>query len=349
MGVVGGGGHRRRACIDDDRGAPGRKPGIAHRQSLGRARLDLARRQRVVEPSVRAASSAVEPGEAAIGMAERTQRRRDAGDGIEVCARHAPVDLAQGGGGPGEKREDLEQFLGVAGGQPALVVDLLVALMRQRPHCGVGEVFLALKRKARVDQAGQRLEPRQSGNGGAPAAGQEPCLRGQRAEKGAAFLAALPAQEEDGVVDPANDAPPGQVRGPAGALPGAVALDPAPDPGLCLGSRGGVAHGRQIVEPGKSVTLSIEGWAGGGDLPQPGLGAVHEEAREENVARDQLAALGETAHRAGFRLRHEPLGRGLVPAQPRMQLVHEPGAAPGNTFRGKHRLCLARSQALLGG
>ena len=99
-----------------------------------------------------------------------------------------------------------------------------------------------------------------------------------------------------------------------------------------------VAHGRQIVEPGKSVTLSIEGRAGGGDLPQPGLGAVHEEAREENVARDQLAALGETAHRAGFRLRDEPLCRGLVPAQPRMQLVHEPGAAPGNPFRGKHRL-----------
>ena len=217
----------RQGGVEDHRGAAGGQPGEAHgrRRAPGapcREARAAHRRQRRVEPSLGAPVAAVEPGEAAVGVAQRPQHRRGAGGGgaqglggarivEEARRRHRPR-------GAGEEVEEVEQRLGAARGGGAGRVHRQGRLAGEAARRLAGEVAVAGERQARVDQRRERLDPRGAGGQGAQAPGQEQRLPaeapGQRLGRGGV----APAQQQARVPGPAQQ-PPRPWPGPSSRAP----------------------------------------------------------------------------------------------------------------------------------
>ena len=129
--------------------------------------------QRVIQPPFDAASAAVKPREAAVGVAQGAQGGRDARDGVEVFIAKRLTAFCQRRLCPSQQGKDLQQVFGVTGGYAALGVDLIAAFAFQRGARG-GDVFgHALERQTGVDQTAERLEPRQAGRRALPPLGEE--------------------------------------------------------------------------------------------------------------------------------------------------------------------------------
>ena len=159
--------------IHDHAGAARAQPGKAHRQPFGHPVLDTRGRQRRIQPPLKTAPPAMEPRQPAIGMAQGPQAWGDPVDGLQQVGGHPAPGLAQRCGGPCQQGENLQQFLGVTGGNAALRVHLGAAIARQRPRRRIDQPLHPLQRQPRIDHAGQRLEPRQPRRSRAPAPPQK--------------------------------------------------------------------------------------------------------------------------------------------------------------------------------
>ena len=96
---------------------------------------------------------------AAIGMAQRPQRGRDAFNGRFMCGKGFAPGIGQGAGRPGQKGEYLQQFFGIPGRDGAVTFHLARAFTGKS---GAGGGYMPLhprQREARIDQTCQRLEP----------------------------------------------------------------------------------------------------------------------------------------------------------------------------------------------
>ena len=349
MGGGGGRALRRHGGIDDDAGAPGGQAREPHGQPGRMAVLDAGGGERVIQPPFDPASAAMEPGEAAVGMSQGAQGRGDAPDRRQMRIGEGAGAVGQGGLGPGEQGEDLQQFLGVAGGDAALRVDFGRAFPFQRLLRRADTVGEAVERETGVDQAAERLEPRQAGAGAFPAAVEELGLVSERLEIGVLCGFLLTAQQEIGVVDPADHAAAREVRCPA--RPGAVAVarDPVPEPGLRLVSGRSVGDCGQVVEPAEAVQFRLERGGGRGQRPDVATLILHQIAREHEVPGEQLAALGKAADAARFGLGHETARRTGPGRRAGIDPVKEPGPGCGAGRVFGHPACRSLSGASPGG
>ena len=101
-----------------------------------------------------------------------------------------------------------------------------------------------------------------------PAARQEISLFDQRAIEDIAFVLRGATQYKQRVVDPADQPPAGQIRGPADASALAVVVDPAPKPTLRRAAGAHVANRSQIIHPGETMQITREILIRRGDFPQ---------------------------------------------------------------------------------
>ena len=288
MGLPRGRARGRGGGIGDERGPPVVHPGKAHDRAARGARLHARGRKRAVQPALQPPAAAMEARQRPVGMAQAPQRGRNPLDRRRQRLRHLLVARPQRIADPGKLGQDLHQLLGTARGDAAVAVDLPDAVGGQGGDGRRREVLHALQREARVDQAGERLEPGQARRRGLPAAGQEQHLAGEAAEERRLPGGIAPLHQEDRVVDPADHPPPGHRGRPAGAAPGAVARDPGPGPVLRPGPRPRVAHRRQVIQPAEALQFQVEARAVLREVPELGARRLDHLAVEQEVAGEHL-------------------------------------------------------------
>ena len=262
-------------------------------------------------------------------MAQGAQGRCNPLDGRQMLGRGQVARLGQRLRRPGQQRENLQQFLGVAGRNATLDVDLAVAVARQCGQRGPDMGLQPLQRQPGRDDTGQRLEPGQSGCGRLPAPGQKHRLRRQRAEIGRVLRVIRPLQQHQRMVDPADQPPARQVRRPARPLAATESPDPALRPRLRPLARGAVAHGGKVVQPGKSVNRALRRPVGKGHVPYLGVRPFQHlpgsplPSRGE-IARQQLPPPCEQPDRARLRLAGKARGGGCLQRTPHRPAVPDP-------------------------
>ena len=245
-------------AIGDQGGAARADAGKAHALRVANFLLAADLRQRVIQPPVQPAPAAMKPRKAAISMAQRPQGRADTGNRLRDRARHKLFAAFNRGLRPQQQRQNVQQFLGIARRDTAVSANLAGAIRGERGNGRGGQMLHPLQRQARIDHAGQRLEPGKAGAGAAPAARQEQRLLPKRAKQPRLCVLVLPAQQENPMRDPANQAPPGQVRRPTGASAVPKSVDPFRNPSLRRMAGAGIANSGQIIKPSKAVQFLID-------------------------------------------------------------------------------------------
>ncbi len=296
---------RRIAGIDNHRGPPCGQPQKPHRKARARHSANARGRQRMVQPPLHSAPAAVKPGQRAIGMAQAAQGWGDPLNRGQMRGWHGFSGLSQRLRGPCQKRKDLQQFFGIAGGDAALCVDLSLTFAGKGGDGGDHDLLHAGQRKPRIDQPRQRLEPGQTGGGSLPAPRQKERLGRKRAEIGLRFFGFPPVHQEDGMVDPADQTTPRQVRRPTRPAPLAKQRNPAPRPILRAFAGHDVAHGGQIIEPGKAMRFFPEGRVFGCDMPKWFARCFDQMPGQHDIARHKLLAARIKPDAARFGLRNE--------------------------------------------
>ena len=326
---------RRRCSIRNHAGAPARQPGKAHRQPGQGGRLYPGAGKRLVQTAFKAPPAAVEARQTAIGMAQGAQRRRDAFNRSQMCSARSAPGFGQGQRRPGQQREHLEQLFRIACRDAAFRVDFRCAFAVQRGPRARHVPFHPGQGQSSVDKPGQRLEPGQARCRRLPAAGQKDGLARQGAVIGVGRGPVLAVQQEQGVVDPADDPPARQIRGPAGAGATTESRDPAPGPILRLFPGGTVADCRQIIQPGKALHFIFEGRIGNCDIPDRQAGGLDQMPGEQEVARNKLSAPRIKPDAARLWLRHESCRRRCQPGPAGMQPVQRlrPSRRKARSFR----------------
>ena len=305
MGIGRGLALRRSRCVDDQRAAPALHPHETHRDRLAPDAEDTGCRKRRVEPPFGPASATVKSRQRTIGMAQRAQGRRDPRDRIEDRTGRRASCRLQRLRRPVQQRQNLQQFLGVSGRDPALGVDLRRAIARQGLQRGVGMALHPGQRETRVDKPGQRLKPGQPAGRARPAFRQEDRLLPQRAEEPVRILALASVQQQDCMVNPADQAAARQIGRPARPAAVAEAVDPAEDPVLCAQARLAGAQRRKVVEPAAALQRILESRAGYRQIPDIDPGAFDQRARKQEIALNELPPLGVRADRARLGLADE--------------------------------------------
>ena len=150
--------------------------------------------QRMVEPAVLPAAAAMEPRQAAIGMPQRPQRRRDPLDRRQMRAVGHLPGLGKRRRGPVEQGEDFQQFLGVAGRHPAFDIDgrgafLAPATSSPARHAAPSPPAPARRRSARSAPRTAAGPARRRASGGPErsSAGRANGRTGRAGRSGAAF------------------------------------------------------------------------------------------------------------------------------------------------------------------
>ena len=245
----------------------------------------------------------------------------------------AAARIAQRGGGPCQQGEDGQQFLGVARGQPPLGIDLAGAFPGEGLDRRIGQFGQPLKRQAGIDQPGQRLKTRQAGGRPAPAFRQEPGLPFEGSVEGIALLGLRPPQHKKRVIDPPDQPPPRQRRGPARPLPAPETVDPAPKPRLRRPPRPRIAHRSEVIEPRKTVQFRGKGGVRRAKVPHGGLRRGQQAAGKEVIARHQLPPPRERADGArlgrGGERDDPPPAPGRTPSVPAVQKPRPAGHDAG--------------------
>ncbi len=191
----------------------------------------IARRaQRIVKPPIDAASATVEPNQPTVRMTHRAQSRRNPIDRSGNGFRNGTFAFFKSLHDPTQKRQNVQKLFRITSRNTALSIDLVPTIPRQRSQGRRNMRRHSFERKPRVDHARQRFEPWQTGQRGFPTPRKEQRLP-REARQVFVDIDLFPRpHDEKAVVDPADQAPPREVRRPPRPIATPIAVDPLKHP-----------------------------------------------------------------------------------------------------------------------